>query len=61
MKKLLVILLIALFCMSMLSGCAPKKEEPKEEAPVQESVQQVAPDSTQPVAESTTTTQPSGK
>lgn len=36
MKRLLVVLLIALFCFSLLAGCAPKKEEAQEEVQTEE-------------------------
>ncbi len=64
MKRLLIVLLIALFCLSLLAGCGPKKEQPKEEMQTEEAAQQVAPesgqviDTTQPAVD---TTQPSGK
>ncbi|HEX9916353.1 MAG TPA: hypothetical protein VGB16_01330 [candidate division Zixibacteria bacterium] len=60
MKRLLVILLIALFCFGLLAGCGPKKEEPKEGVTTEQpTTEQVAPDTTQPPAADTT--QPSGK
>jgi PBP1b-binding outer membrane lipoprotein LpoB len=60
-KRLLVIFLIALFCLGLLAGCGPKKEQPKEETTTTEqpTTEQVTPDTTQPPA--TDTTQPSGK
>jgi PBP1b-binding outer membrane lipoprotein LpoB len=59
MKRLLAILLIALFCLSLLAGCGTKKKEAKEDTPVEQTAPQTAPDTTQPPAADTT--QPSGK
>ena len=42
MKRLLVVLLIALFCFSLLAGCAPKKEEAQEEVQTEETMTEEA-------------------
>ena len=44
MKKLLLVLLIVLFALSLVAGCG-QKEEPKTEPPVEEPTVEAVPDS----------------